>query len=98
MLAPLLLLPSLCFTSEQPGMRTQRPRIYKQPGTGTQVPCRFCVGCSLFGYCLVSVNSQGRNPSTRRGSGPRSRLPSLPGYSLRVSGVMERWRPYITRG
>ena len=52
-------------------MRTQRPRIYKQPGTGTQEPCRFCWVFLVWVLAWFPLNSQGRDPSTRRGSGPR---------------------------
>ena len=76
MLAPLLLPPSPASPGKQPGMRTQRPRISKQPGTGTQVPCLFCVGCFWFGFVWFLLNSQGRDPSTV----PKRQWPPSPFY------------------
>ncbi len=67
--------PPPASSGEQPGMRTQRPRIYKQPGTGTQGPCRFCVGCFWFGWCLVSVKQPGSGPKH-----PKRQWPPPPFY------------------
>ena len=66
MLTPLLLSPPSALSDEQPGMRTQRPRIYKLPETGTQGPCRSCVGCFWFGSCLVSVKQPELEPKCRK--------------------------------
>ena len=74
MLAPLLLPPLPASPGEQPGVRTQRPRISKQPGTGTREPCRFCWLFLVWVLVWFPLNSQGRDPSTRRGSGPRRRF------------------------
>ena len=94
MLAPLLL-PPPASPGEQPGVRTQRPRIYKQPGTGTQEPCRFCWLFFVWVLVWFPLNSQSWDPSIPEEavSGPVAVLPSPLGYCLRVSSAMERWLP-----
>ena len=79
---------------EQPGVRTQRPRIYKQPGTGTQEPCCFLLVWSLFG-CLFGFRQTARvgTQVPEEAEAPVAVLPSPLGYCLRVSGGMERWLP-----
>ena len=56
-------------------MRTQRPRIYKQPGTGPKHPAFFAVGCVWFGWCLVSVKQPGSGPKY-----PKRQWPPPPFY------------------
>ena len=53
--APLSSLPD-----EQPGVRTQRPRISKQPETGTQELCRFCWLFLVWVLVWFPLNSTAR--------------------------------------
>ena len=71
----LLLLPPLFYPDEQPGVRNQGSRIYKQPGTGTQEPCCFCWFGRCLGVCLVSVKQPGSGPTY-----PKRQRPPSPFY------------------
>ena len=85
-------LPLLAIPEQQPGVRTRGPPIHKQPGIGTQVPClRLPLTCLCCVSVLFCTNSQGRDPSTRRGKGPTAAILTLPlGLFFLCSGVP--WR------
>ena len=89
MRATLLLSPPLASLGEQPKRRTQGPRIYKQLGPGTQVPCLFWVWCFWFVVGSFLVTARVGIQAPEEAMAPVANLLSPTGYFLRVAGAME---------
>ena len=75
-------------SGEQPGMRTQRPRITNSQGLEPNNSAFSAFGVS--GGFWVSVDKQpGWEPKHPEAIAPVAILPSPTGYCLRVAGAME---------
>ena len=66
---------------------SQEPCIHKQPETGTQVLCLFCVGCFWFGLFGFFKTARVEIQVPEEAVAPVAILPSPSGHSLRVAGA-----------